>query len=95
MAWSLVGQVCGERHSREGKKIEPAILEVSMLYLQTKNYSDIVCRRFRLCPAVRVHKGITIVRSLFRSHWLAVVYCLVLCSGSFEPVHEDRTPFSV
>ena len=38
-----------------------------------------------------VHKGITIVLSLFRSHWLAVVYCLVLCSGSYEPVHEDRT----
>ena len=43
------------------------------------------------CPGVRVHKGITIVFSLFRSHWLAVVYCLVLCSGSCEPVHEDRT----
>ena len=38
------------------------------------------------CPGVRVHKGITIVLSLFRSHWLAVVYCLVLCSGSCEPV---------
>ena len=34
---------------------------------------------------------ITIVLSLFRSHWLAVVYCLVLCSGFCEPVHEDRT----
>ena len=43
------------------------------------------------CPGVRVHKGIAIVLSLFRSHWLAVVYCLVLCSGSCEPVHEDRT----
>ena len=43
------------------------------------------------CPGVRVHKGITIaVLSLFRSYWLAVVYC-VLCSGSCEPVHEDRT----
>ena len=30
------------------------------------------------CPGERVHKGITIVLSLFRSHWLAVVYCLVL-----------------
>ena len=43
------------------------------------------------CPGVRVHKGIIIVLSLFRSHWLAVVYCLLLCSGSCEPVHEDRT----
>ena len=43
------------------------------------------------CPGVRVHKGITIALSLFRSHWLAVVYCSVLCIGSFEPVHEDRT----
>ena len=43
------------------------------------------------CPGVRVHKGITVVLSLFRSHWLAVVYCLVLCSGSCEPVHENRT----
>ena len=43
------------------------------------------------CPGVRVHKGITVVLSLFRSHWLAVVYCLVLCVGSCEPVHEDRT----
>ena len=33
----------------------------------------------------------TIVLSLFRSHWLAVVYCLVFCIGSCEPVHEDRT----
>ena len=47
------------------------------------------------CPSVRVHKGITIVLSLFRSHWLAVVYCLVLCSGSCEPVHEDRTSFGL
>ena len=43
------------------------------------------------CPGVQVHKEITIVLSLFRSHWLAVVYCLVLCGGSCEPVHEDRT----
>ena len=40
---------------------------------------------------VPVHKGITIVLSLFRSHWLAVVYCLVFCIGSCEPVHKDRT----
>ena len=47
-------------------------------------------------PGVRVHKGITIDLSLFRSHWLAVVYCLVLCNGSCEPVHEHRTAgFSV
>ena len=43
------------------------------------------------CPGVRIHKKITIVLSLFRSHWLAVVYCLVFCIGSCEPVHEDRT----
>ena len=54
-------------------------------YLSTGNFG---------CPGVRVHKGITIVLSLFRSHWLAVVYCLVLCSGSCEPVHEDRTEIS-
>ena len=35
------------------------------------------------CPGVRVHKGMTIVLSLFRSHWLAV-----LCSGSREPRTE-------
>ena len=29
--------------------------------------------------------------SLFRSHWLAVMYCLVLCIGFFELVHEDKT----
>ena len=53
--------------------------------------------RLRFCPGVRVHKGIAIVLSLFRNHWLAVcvVYCLVLCSGSSEQVHEDRTPFAV
>ena len=28
---------------------------------------------------------------LFWSQWLAVVYCLVFCIGSCEPVHEDRT----
>ena len=50
--------------------------------------------RLRFCPGVRVHKGIAIVLSLFRNHWLAVVYCLVLCSGSCEQVHEDRTPFA-
>ena len=44
----------------------------------------------RLCPGVPVHKGITIVLSLFMSHWLAVVNCL-FCIGSCEQVHEDRT----
>ena len=44
-------------------------------------------------PGVPVHKGITIVLSLFRSHWLAVVYCLVFCIGSCEPVHKYRTRF--
>ena len=48
---------------------------------------------FEFCPGVLVHKGITIVLSLFRSHWLAIVYCLVFCIGSSEPVHEDRTIF--
>ena len=42
-------------------------------------------------PGALVHKGITIVLSLLRRHWLAVVYCFILCSGSCEPVHEDRT----
>ena len=46
----------------------------------------------RFCPGVPVHKGITIVLSLFRSHWLAVVYRLVLCSRSCEPVHERTEP---
>ena len=52
-------------------------------------------RRKRFCPGVPVHKGITIVLSLFRSHWLAVVYCLVFCIGSCEPIHEDRTKKTV
>ena len=43
------------------------------------------------CPGVPVHKRTTIVLSLFRSHWLTAVYYLALCSGSCEPVHEDRT----
>ena len=44
------------------------------------------------CSGVPVNKEITIVLSLFRSHWLAV-YCLVFCISSCVPVHEDRTPF--
>ena len=46
------------------------------------------------CPDLPVHKGITIVFSLFRNHWLAVVYCVVFWIGSCEPVHQvhkDRT----
>ena len=43
------------------------------------------------CPGVPVNKGITIVLSLFRSRWLAFVYCLVFCISSCVPVHEDRT----
>ena len=43
------------------------------------------------CSGVPVHRGITIAVSLFRGYWLAVVYCLVYCIGSCEPVHEDRT----
>ena len=49
-----------------------------------------IIKHLRFCPSVPVHKGIIIVFSLFRSHWLAVVHCLVLCSGTCEPVHEDR-----
>ena len=47
----------------------------------------------RFClGGVPVYKGISMVLSLFRSHsWLVVVYCLVFCSGSCEPVHLDRT----
>ena len=56
---------------------------------------DILFAVCGFCPGVRVHKGITIVLSLFRSHWLAFVYCLVFCSGSCEPVHEDRTRLRV
>ena len=52
-------------------------------------------QKARFCPCVPVHKGITIVLSLFRSHWLGVVYCLVFCTGSCEPVHEDRTKSAV
>ena len=44
------------------------------------------------CPGVLVHKGIAIVLSLFRGHWLAVVYCLVFFIGPCEPVYEDKTP---
>ena len=44
-----------------------------------------------LCPHVPVHKGITVVFCLFRSHRLSVImYCLVFCIGSRVPVHEDR-----
>ena len=49
------------------------------------------CDDYWLCPRVPVHKGITVVFSLFRSLWLAVMYCLVFCIGSCVPVHEDRT----
>ena len=42
-----------------------------------------------LCPGVPVHKGITIVCSLLRSHWLTVVYCSVFCIGSCVSVQED------
>ena len=52
------------------------------------------CWPIWFCPGVRVHKGITIIPSLCRSHWLAVVYCLFLCSGSCEPVHEDNQNLS-
>ena len=59
--------------------------------------SHVVCRlrqRWRnpgLCPGVPAHKRITIVLSLFRSHWLAVVCCVVFCIGFCESVNEDRT----
>ena len=42
------------------------------------------------CPCVPVYKGISIVFSLFRIHWLCVAYCLVSCIGSCVPVHDDR-----
>ena len=55
------------------------------------SFTNLTCI-YGFCLGVRVHQGITIAPSLFRSHsGLAVVYCLVLCSGSCEPVHEDRT----
>ena len=50
---------------------------------------------FWFSPGVPVYKGITIVLSFFRSHWLTVVYCLVFCIGSCEPVHEEGTNFFV
>ena len=38
------------------------------------------------CHCVVVHKGIAILFSLFRTHWLCVAYCLVLyqllCTGT-------------
>ena len=37
----------------------------------------------------------TIVLSLFGSHWLAVMYCLVLCGGSCELLHEERIVISI
>ena len=43
------------------------------------------------CPGVRVHKGITIVFPLLRSHCLALVYYLGYCIGSCIQVHKDRT----
>ena len=50
-----------------------------------------IVQQIGFCPGVRVYKGIAIVLSLFKSHWFAIVYCLVLCSRSCEPVYEDRT----
>ena len=44
---------------------------------QKEDLGSVLMYRF-----TRVHKGITIVISLFMSHWLAVVYCLVFCIGS-------------
>ena len=52
-------------------------------------------RSVGFCPGVPVHKGMTIVLSLFRSYWLVVVYCSVFCIGSCEPVHEDRAKCSI
>ena len=62
-----------------------------LLYKVNKTVRRIGIQVIGFCPGVPVHKGITIVLSLFRSHWLAVLYCLVYCIGSCEPVHEDRT----
>ena len=41
-----------------------------------------MCTCTAFFPGVPVHNGITIVLSLFRSHWLVIVYCLVYCIGS-------------
>ena len=50
----------------------------------------------RFCPGVPVHRGKNMFFFfVFRNDWLAVVYCLVLCRGSCNPVHEDRTPGAV
>ena len=74
---------CGELENREWTKRDWGTHNVL-------SQSPLVRNEF--CPGEPVHKGISIVLSLFRSHWLAVVYCLVLCIVSREPVHEDRTP---
>ena len=44
---------------------------------------------------VPVHKGVAIVFSLFRIHWLCVVDCLVFCIGSYKSVHGHRTLYAV
>ena len=62
-------------------------IDIAYNIKQYKQYSLYL----RFSPGVRAHKGITIVLSLFTSHWLAVTDCLAFCIGSCEPVHEDRT----
>ena len=44
-----------------------------------------------LCINVPAHKGISIAFSLFTSHWLAAVYCLLFSIGSCVRIHEDTT----
>ena len=59
--------------------------------MASRTFLGSTLNRFRYStPGVPVHNEITIVLSLFRSHWLAVVYCSVLYIGSCELVHEDR-----
>ena len=83
------GLACHSNYNGRIRRMDSTSMEYAFLFTMQCTLLD----RFRFCPGVRIHKGITIVLSLFRSHWLAVVYCLVLCSGSCEPVHEDKTSF--
>lgn len=48
-----------------------------------------------LHPCISVFKGITLVFSLFRSHWLAVKCCFIFCIISGVLLHEDRSPANI
>ena len=87
-SFSVFQMIAKKRTKIYNARSQPLFCSLNVLF------SDVVVALCRFCPGVPVHKGITIVLSLVRSHWLAVVYYLVLCSGSCEPVHEDRTPGS-